>query len=507
MVEMPSIPRGSLIVGHNLMYDLLWLKTLKGVNQWDYEVFDTLIGLHLLDENYPDRTLRHQYLKLTGETYEKPGEEAAKAGDININLLRRDARTDVNATQRLYRKVVEGIKKEGLGKVVWLDNQVLKVLVDISHRGFSIDIETLDRERGELLEELRQLESLIPCNPRSPKQVAAWLGVIGSTNEVVLANLRGERPRLLLRHRELSKREGTYYGGLRKRIYDDGKLHAWFNVAPSTLGSSTVTGRLSSSGPNLQNQPMEVKHLFIPTPPLELIFRADAEQLELRIIAEVTRDQTLLNYILEGRDLHDETGRYGCKLAGRMYGGKDDRFIGKTTNFGWFYGAGAYKLGQLWGVSHKSGSKLYNFLTQKFPGVQKWIEDTEVQLRERGYVQSIFGRKRRFGITSDFKTPQGGHILRQALNSPIQGGAGDLVKFIMLVIHKNLLTRGLRSGIINQVHDEIVIETCEGELEEVKSIVQEAFVNPPLREYFGIELAIPLKVTVGVGHNWKEASL
>ena len=192
------------------------------------------------------------------------------------------------------------------------------------------------------------------------------------------------------------------------------------------------------------------------------------------------------------------------------YNGKEHRFTGKTCNFGWFYGAGAYKLGQVWGESGRFGQKLYSFLTQKFPGVQRWIDNTQDQLRTRGYVYSIFQRRRRLtepGVHVEFASGAGGHILRQALNSPIQGGAGDLIKFIMWVIHKKFLTKGLRSGIINQVHDEIVVETCEEELEEVGNIVQESFVNPPLRDYFDFDLTVPLKVNIGVGKTWKEASL
>ena len=501
-----------LIIGHNLLYDLTWLKVLKGFDQWDYEVFDTLIALHLLDENYPDKSLQHQYLKLTGRGYEKPGKVSLHSSSTPlIENLREDARRDAHATAELFRDVYRKLEQGGLERIAWLDNEVLKTVVDVTARGWKVDGYALDSGEKALLDSLHNLESTITINPRSPKQVSRW--VFGRedapTDEACLRAIKDTNPRAsrILEHRELSKQEGTYYRGLKRYVYEDGRVHAWYHLAPSPLGNSTVTGRLSSSKPNMQNQPPETRHLFIPSNPDWAILTADSQQLELRIIAEVTRDPTLLRYIHEGRDLHEETAIFVADLKGEPYDRGIDRYGGKTTNFAWVYGASNWQLARTTGLPNHLGKELSHFLTEKFPGVTGWIEDTKDRIRTEGVIRNIFGRRRRLGVHDNFETPEGRRTLRQALNSPIQGGAGDLVKFIMWCIHRKFLTLGLESGIINTVHDEIDIDLNPKEEAIVREIVEYYFTSPPTEEYLGYKLVVPLGVEIGVGKNWKEAKV
>ena len=302
---------------------------------------------------------------------------------------------------------------------------------------------------------------------------------------------------MILEHRELSKLKGTYVDALPQLVNKKtGRLHTSYNQA------GTVTGRISSSSPNLQNIPVkselgrQVRRAFI-APPGQVLLSADYSQVELRILAHITHDENLLKAFAEGEDIHASTASklFNVPLSEVT---SAQRRLGKTINFGVVYGISDWGVSGRTDLSVEDSRRLIDGYFERYPRVKAYIEETKEQAHTQGYVESLMGRRRYFReLTSGRRIPPAlrNQAEREAINMPIQGTAADIIKRAMLNLHQELGGRGLSSRMILQVHDELVLECPLPEVEVitplVRAVMEEAY-----------KLDAPLKVDVSVGQDW-----
>ena len=314
----------------------------------------------------------------------------------------------------------------------------------------------------------------------------------------MLDKLRGEHPiiELILQHRQLTKLKSTYVDALPLLVDSQSRVHTSYNQ----LGAAT--GRLSSNAPNLQNIPVrteqgrEIRRAFVAEPGWQLL-AADYSQVELRILAHVTQDPALLAIFNEGRDIHAAT-------AARLFGvpmdrvSKNQRRIAKMTVFGVIYGISAFGLSARTDLSREDAQKMIDGLFATYPGLKQSIDATLGFGREHGYVETLMGRRR---YVPELKSAHGGRrqaAEREAINAPIQGTNADIIKQAMVRLHAELRRRGLRSRMLLQVHDELVLEVPDDEMAETSKLVREVM------ESGGVELSVPLEVELEAGRNWEE---
>jgi len=317
-----------------------------------------------------------------------------------------------------------------------------------------------------------------------------------STAANVLEGLAGQHPiiDLILEQRTLAKLKSTYIDALPALVNPrTQRVHTNYNQ----IGVST--GRLSSSEPNLQNIPIrttqgrEIRRAFVAEPGCCLI-AADYSQVELRILAHVAEDPGLLQAFANDEDIHAATAAavLGIPLAEVD---KYQRRIAKTVNFGLIYGQSAFGLAQGTGMSMEEARTFIETYFEKYPGVKRYIEDTKKMAAEQGYVATLQGRRRDFSNLANLSGPQRGRAEREAINAPIQGTAADIMKQAMITLHAELKTRQLQTRLLLQVHDELVLEAPQAELEGVVKLTRTIMAN-------AFELRVPLKVDVEVGQNW-----
>ena len=299
--------------------------------------------------------------------------------------------------------------------------------------------------------------------------------------------------------RGLAKLKSTYVDALPKLINPkDGRLHTQFNQA------LTATGRLSSSNPNLQNIPIktedgrEIRKAFIPRDNNHLLLAADYSQIELRLIAELSNDQAMLDAFINGQDIHTATAAkvYNVELASVT---PDQRRNAKTVNFSIIYGAGATNLSKNLGISRLDAKDLIDQYFIQFSGLKKYMDDAVKYARDNGFVKTLLGRKR---YLRDINSRNGmirSHAERNAINTPVQGTAADMIKIAMVNIHQSIKDADLQSRMILQVHDELVFDVHKSEVEILSSIVLDKMKNaiPNLK--------VPIEVGIGIGDNWLEA--
>jgi DNA polymerase-1 len=319
-----------------------------------------------------------------------------------------------------------------------------------------------------------------------------------STAADALEALRGQHAAidLILEQRQLTKLKGTYVDALPQLINPrTGRIHTSFNQTGS------VTGRISSSNPNLQNIPIrtevgrEVRRAFVAEPGWQLV-AADYSQVELRVMAHVSQDSGLRSAFERDEDIHAATAAAVLSVPISEVT-KDQRRIAKSVNFGLSYGQGAYGLAQQTGMSQQEAAQFIKTYFEKYPGVLRYIEQTKHQAAEQGYVQTLLGRRRYFPALTSMRGADRARAEREAINMPIQGTAADIIKIAMVHLHEALRERAMRSRIVLQVHDELVLETPDDEVEAAV---------PLLHDVMGgaAQLAVPLKVDVEVGTNWLE---
>ena len=395
---------------------------------------------------------------------------------------------------------------------------LVAVLREMEAAGVRFDVDKLHQAETQLTAELQDLEQRIyalagePFNINSPRQVGELLfdklkldskakksrtGQYSTSEEVLVAlKERHEIVGLILEYRALNKLITTYIATLPSYIAEDGKIHTTYNQ------TVTATGRLSSSNPNLQNLPIRsergklIREAVIPDEGC-LFLSADYSQIELRLLAHMSQDEHLLHAFRSGQDIHAATAARIFKQPIETIT-KDQRRKAKTANFGIIYGISAFGLAQQLDCPRAEARQLIDDYFAAFPGVIRYIEKQKEIARQRGYAETLFGRKRYLpDILSNNATVRS-FAERNAVNAPIQGTAADIIKIAMVAIHRRLKEENLKAQMIMQVHDELNFNVPEAEIEKVRQIVVTEMQN-------AVHLSIPLIADCGVGKNWLEA--
>ncbi len=513
-------------VGQNLKYDMIVLKW------YDVEVqgalFDTMIAHYLLEPelrhnmDYLSETyLKYQPVSIT-ELIGKKGKNQLNMRDVPVEKVVDYAAEDADITLQLQQYFEPQIKKEGFEKLFYeLEVPLISVLVDLEHCGVNLDTATLASYSVELGEKIQMLQKKVydaagtEFNLSSPRQVGEVLfdkmnlpyrwkktkTAQYSTSEEKLVEMAKDYPIIedILAHRGLTKLKSTYVDALPKLINPrTGRIHSSFNQALA------ATGRLSSNNPNLQNIPVrteegrKVRMAFIPRDEEHLLLAADYSQIELRLIAEISKDEAMLEAFQEGKDIHRAT-------ASRVFGvpfdevTKEQRYRAKTVNFSIVYGAGSTNLSRQLEISRKEAKELIDQYFEQYKGLKTYMDEIVKKGREQGFVTTLLGRRRQLRDINSRSSLARGNAERIAINTPIQGSAADLIKVAMINIHQVLKEQHLKSKMILQVHDELVFDVYKPELDQLKNIVEDKMKSALPG------LSVPIVVEMGVGENWLEA--
>ena len=527
-----------LKVGQNLKYDRSVLLNhgieLKGIRH------DTMLESYVLDSvsNRHDMdTLCQKHLNHTNIKFEDiagKGKKQLTFNQIKIEDTLSDdgsvssrgaayyAAEDADMTLRLHNFFWPQLKPRVSQEKLYREIEIplLKVLSDIERNGVLVDSEMLAIQGTELATRMNELEQDIyqasagEFNLGSPKQIQEIffnedklnLPVIRktpkgqpSTAEDVLQELAEDHevPRWLLEHRGLSKLKSTYTDKLPLEINPvTGRVHTSYHQAVA------ATGRLSSSNPNLQNIPVRnaegrrIRQSFI-APKGFKILAADYSQIELRIMAHLSADEGLLEAFSKGKDIHRATAAEIFEIPLKEVE-TEQRRAAKAVNFGLIYGMSAFGLAKQLKVSRTEAAEYVTKYFQRYPGVKHYMEDTREKAKEVGYVETLFGRRLYLPDINAKNAMQRQYAERTAINAPMQGTAADIIKIAMIAVNDWLRYKETRTRMIMQVHDELVFEVAEGELEDVEKIIIERMVN-------AAELNVPLVVDTGIGINWDEA--
>ncbi len=513
-------------VGQNLKYDIIILKWY-GV-EVQGALFDTMLAHYLIEPelrhnlNYMSET----YLKYQPVSIEsligKKGKKQGSMRDVEIEKVKEYAGEDTDLTLQL-KEHFEPQMQEGDLKTLFYNMEVplVPVLAAMEYEGVNLDAEFLGEYSKELTELILAKETSIyeqagaPFNINSPKQVGEllfdrlkvpyrWRKTKSgqySTNEEKMTELAKNHPIIsdILSYRGLSKLKSTYVDALPKLINPkSGRIHSSFNQA------LVATGRLSSNNPNLQNIPIrtaegrKIREAFIPRDENHTLFAADYSQIELRLVAELSKDEAMLEAFHTNQDIHRAT-------AARVYDvaydevTDDQRRAAKTINFAILYGAGATNISKQLDIKRVEASELIAQYFEQYSGLSSYMDSMKELARTQGYVSTFLGRKR---YLRDINSRNGilrSHAERNAMNTPIQGTAADMIKLAMINVHRVFEERNIASKMILQVHDELVFDVVNSELEEVKTIVEEQMRTalPALN--------VPILVGMGTGQNWLEA--
>src|SRR3989454_989720 len=515
----PRVPKA----GHNIKYDWLVLRRagveLAGVS------FDSMLASFVLDPGRRSHALdelARERLSLALGTYAElvgrgraerpfaavPLADAARycAADSEIVLRLHDAFRPELADHQLVR-LLETIEMP-----------LMPVLVDMESRGVCIDLTRLGEISRAFAGELTALERAIyhaagtDFNINSTPQLRHvlfekhQLPILKKTKtgpstdyEVLeqLAAMGHEVPRLLIEYRELSKLKSTYVDALPGFIHPQtGRIHTSFNQ------TGAATGRLSSSDPNLQNIPVRtprgeaIRRAFV-APPGAMLLTADYSQIELRLLAHLSRDPAFVEAFEQGGDIHRQTAAIIFDVAQDQVTA-DMRARAKTINFATIYGQGAFALARQLGITQDDAKRFIEQYFTRFAGVRTWLDRTVAEARERGYVETLFGRRRYIPELKDRNFNIRAFGERTATNSPLQGAAADVIKIAMIGIAGALSAGGLGSRMILQVHDELVVEVPRGEEEVATELVKRHMER-------AADLRVPLVVSVGMGMNWVDA--
>ncbi len=486
---------------------------------------DTLLQSYVLEahRNHDMDSLAERHLGRKTITFEQVcGKGANQIGFDEVALDRATAYAaeDAEVTLALHRALWPRIEEHPKLAYIYqsIEIPVSKILFDMERTGVLIDREKLANQSAELGRRINELEARAhelagqPFNLGSPKQIGELLfGKLGlpvvkktasgapSTDEEVLEKLATDYPlpKALLEHRALSKLKSTYCDKLPASIDPaTGRVHTSYGQAVA------VTGRLSSSDPNLQNIPIRtpegrrIREAFI-APAGSLIVSADYSQIELRIMAHISGDEGLLRAFAAGEDIHRATA---SEVFGVPVGevSSEQRRYAKVINFGLIYGMSAFGLASNLGIERDAAKNFVDRYFTRYPGVKQYMDRTRELAKRQGYVETVFGRRLWLPEINSPNGPRRGAAERAAINAPMQGTAADLIKLAMIAVHDWLLRDGLRTKLVMQVHDELVFEVPESELDLVRERV-------PVLMSGVAQLKVPLLAQVGVGRNWDEA--
>jgi DNA polymerase-1 len=511
-------------VGQNIKYDILELRNydiqVKG------KLFDTMIAHYLINPEIPHGMdyMAKMYLNYTtihiDELIGPKGKNQKNMRDIDQETVCKYASEDADITLKLKNILEKELRENKLEQLFnEIESPLIYVLADMEWTGVRLDLEALEQLAEEYRKEMNQIEKEIiemagiEFNINSPKQIGEILfdkmKIIDnpkktktgqySTSENELEKLRSKHPIIekILEQRSLKKLLSTYIEAFPQLINPKtGKIHTSFNQ------TATATGRLSSSNPNLQNIPIrdergkEIRKVFIPDEGCTFL-SADYSQIELRIMAHLSKDKNMIEAFNKGQDIHAATASKIFKIPLEEVT-PDMRRKAKTANFGIIYGITPYGLSQRLGISRSDAKKLIEEYFTTFSGVKRYMDESIAKAREQGYVETIFGRKRFLPDINSQNAVVRGYAERNAINTPIQGSAADIIKVAMNKIYKRLSDGEYKSKMILQVHDELDFNVHMNELDEVKNIVVYEMEN-------AYPLVVPLKTDCNHGANWLEA--
>ena len=509
--------------GQNIKYDMLVLARygvrVRGVD------FDTMVASYLLDPSNHQHNLDSlcleylNYRKVPTSELIGKGKKQITMREVPLEKISFYACEDADFTLRLWRVLEPKLKEAQLYELFQqVEVPLISVLKQMEWNGVALDVDLLRKLSFQIEEELIGLEKRIyheagqEFNINSPQQLAAILfdklqlptsrrtKTGYSTDVTVLEELAKIHPipKLILEYRQLAKLKSTYVDALPRLINPyTGRLHTSYNQTVA------ATGRLSSSNPNLQNIPIrtelgrQIRRAFVPGKPDHVILDADYSQIELRIMAHLSGDERLLEAFEKNLDIHAATAAEIFDIPIDAVT-QNHRRKAKEINFGIMYGMGKYGLASRLDISVEEAETYIENYFQKYPRVRAFIDKTIEEARARGYVTTLMNRRRYLPELQSGNRRMREFAERTAINTPIQGSAADLIKVAMIRIHEEFKHRGFRAMMIMQVHDELVFEVPESELEAVRKVV--------VRNMEGaLKLRVPIRVDVGVGKNWLEA--
>ncbi|RZK43872.1 MAG: DNA polymerase I [Pedobacter sp.] len=512
-------------IGQNIKYDMLVLKWydvhVKG------KLFDTMLAHYLIDPDTRHNmdVLSENYLGYTPisiTTLIGPkGKNQGTMRDVPVEAVVDYASEDADVTLQLANVFEPMLVERNASKLAEeIENPLIYVLSDIEKEGVRIDIDTLNAYSIELQHEISKAETNVyekaglKFNLASPKQLGEVLfdhlkldpkakktktGQYQTGEDVLnLLASKSDIVQDILDFRQLQKLKSTYVDALPLLVNPKtGRVHTSFNQAVA------ATGRLSSNNPNLQNIPIrtergrEVRKAFIARDENHVLLSADYSQIELRIIAEISKEQNMLDAFKNGIDIHTAT-------AAKVYGidiqevDSNQRRNAKAVNFGIIYGQSAFGLSQNLGIPRKEAAEIIEQYFAQYPGIKQYMSDTMNFARENGFVETIMGRRRYLRDINSANMTVRGFAERNAINAPIQGSAADLIKIAMINIHKDMIEQGLKSKMTMQVHDELVFDVLITEVEQMKKIITH-------RMKTAIKTEVPIEIEIGQGDNWLAA--
>lgn len=514
-------------IAQNLKYDALVLRRYHVRIEGYY--FDTMIAHYLLEPE-----LRHSmdYLAETYLEYKpvpienligKRGKNQKTMRDVDPSQVTDYAAEDADITFQLKEYLEPKLKDEEVLHDLYykVESPLVHVLVDMEYEGINLDSEFLHHYAKELKDDIAGLEEKIheiagvKFNIGSPKQVGEVLfDKMGlpykgsktksgqySTNEDKLTDLAADYPIVneILGYRGLTKLLSTYVEALPKMVHPQtGRIHSSFNQA------LTATGRLSSNNPNLQNIPIRteegarVREAFIPRDGNHLLLAADYSQIELRLIAEISKDEAMVEAFKDGKDIHRATAARVFEVPYDEVT-REQRYRAKTVNFSIIYGAGATNLSRQLDIKRTEAKELIEQYFKQYSGLKQYMDDMVEYARKHGYVKTLIGRRRHLRDINSKSSLARSNAERMAINTPIQGSAADMIKIAMVNVHNLLRAKDYATRMILQVHDELIFDVPKEELDEVKPQIMELMKNALP------DLDVPILVEAGVGKTWREA--
>ena len=513
-----------LKIGQNLKYDLEVLRNygieLKG-KMWDTMIAHYLIQpeLHHNMDYMAEIYLNYQTIHID-ELIGPKGKNQKSMRSLPPSQVYEYAAEDADITLRLKNKLEPELKKAECEDLFYnIEMPLMPVLAEMEMNGVCLDTESLAETSKQFTNRMNEIEARIyelageRFNIASPKQVGEILfdklKIVEKakktktgqyvTSEEVLQQLKNKHEIVadILEHRGLKKLIGTYIDALPKLINPKtGHIHTSFNQ------TITATGRLSSSDPNLQNIPIrgedgkEIRKAFIPEPGC-LFFSADYSQIELRVMAHLSGDENMINVFKEGKDLHAATAATIYKKSIDEVT-RDERTKSKRANFGIIYGITVFGLAERLDISREESKQLIDGFFHTFPKVKDYMDNAIEEARQKGFVETLFGRRRYLKDINSHNATVRGFAERNAINAPIQGTAADIIKVAMIQIYRRFKAENLKSKMILQVHDELNFSVYPDEKEKVERIVIEEMQK-------AIEMKVPLIADCGFGNNWLEA--
>ena len=511
-------------IGQNIKYDLLMLKWygfgLKG------KIFDTMLAHYVIDPDGKRNmdALSEKYLGYEpvhiDELIGKKGKNQGNMRDVEVEKIKEYAGEDADITLQLKKIFLPHLKEKEVEKVFYdVENPLVKVLADMEFEGIRVDQRFLQEYSKELDREAKTAEESVYAqagvrfNLASPKQLGEVLfekmqidpkakktktGQY-ATGEDVLLKLAVNNKIVddILAFREYTKLRSTYVDALPLMINKKtGRVHTSYAQAVA------VTGRLSSNNPNLQNIPVrtergrEIRKAFIPRNKDYVLVSADYSQIELRIVAAISGDANMCDAFRTGKDIHTATAA-GVFNVEEKDVTREMRYKAKSVNFGIIYGQGAFGLAENLGIPRAEAKTIIDNYKMQFPGIQKYMDDTINFAKENGFVQTLMGRKRWLKDINSANFTVRGFAERNAINSPIQGTAADMIKMAMIRIHEEFGKHKFRSKMLLQVHDELVFDAFRDEVETIKPIILQC-----MQSALPLPNGVPADAEIGAGENW-----